>query len=272
MTMFKRLAAVGLVFAATAVGSTPLFSQAFQLAPVPPDGHIIPPWFEGWYQNPDGTVTYSFGYFNRNQRDTVEIPIGPDNHIVPEQFNGMQPTSFPPGRHVGAFAVVVPDDYRGDVVWHLRTLGQDNTVPGRATSPAYQLGYQPMALGSVPPAVRLPPNGRVGRGPLGIIGEVVRGRVGTPLELSVWAVDESVRERPANMGVTWYKHQGPAPVTFTEAAEEVDAAGRARALATFAAPGDYLVRVRVDNFRAPDSTPADQCCWTNGFIRVTVEP
>jgi len=28
--------------------------------------------------------------------------------------------------------------------------------------------------------------------------------------------------------------------------------------------------VRVDNWDANDSTGGDQCCWTNGYVRVRV--
>jgi len=28
--------------------------------------------------------------------------------------------------------------------------------------------------------------------------------------------------------------------------------------------------VRADNFGRVDSTPGDQCCWTNGYVKVTV--
>jgi hypothetical protein len=269
--MFKRLVAVALGLSIVVLSASPAWAQSFQLAPVPPDGHFVPPWFEGWYHNPDGSFTFSFGYFNRNQRDTLEVPIGPDNYIEPAEFNGMQPTSFPPGRHAGVFTVTVPGDYRGDVVWYLRTQGQLNRVPGRATAPAYELSTAPMAVGSVAPMVRFDRSGPKGWGPSGIESPPLQARVGTPLQLTIWAVDESIRERFAPMTINWYKHQGPGKVAFTDASETPDEEGRATALASFSAPGEYIVRVRVDNFRAPDSTPADQCCWTNGYFRVNVQ-
>jgi hypothetical protein len=40
--------------------------------------------------------------------------------------------------------------------------------------------------------------------------------------------------------------------------------------ATFSEPGDYVVRLRVDNFAAPDSRFDNQCCWTNAYFPVTV--
>ncbi|MDR0786493.1 MAG: hypothetical protein LBG44_01265, partial [Gemmatimonadota bacterium] len=35
------------------------------LAPIPPSGGIVAPYFDGYYTNPDGTYTFSFGYMNR---------------------------------------------------------------------------------------------------------------------------------------------------------------------------------------------------------------
>ena len=67
------------------------------LSPLPPDGLRVAPFFDGWYANPDGTITFSFGYSNLNREEVVEIPLGPDNFIEPKEYDGRQPTSFPPG-------------------------------------------------------------------------------------------------------------------------------------------------------------------------------
>jgi hypothetical protein len=47
--------------------------------------------------------------------------------------------------------------------------------------------------------------------------------------------------------------------------------GTVRVVATFSAPGEYLINAQVDNWRVPDSSSGDQCCWTNGYVRVTVQ-
>jgi hypothetical protein len=51
---------------------------------------------EGWYQNPDGTFSLLVGYFNRNQKETLDIPIGPNNQIEPGGLDQGQPTHFLP--------------------------------------------------------------------------------------------------------------------------------------------------------------------------------
>jgi MYXO-CTERM domain-containing protein len=46
--------------------------------------------------------------------------------------------------------------------------------------------------------------------------------------------------------------------------------GTARVIVTFSEPGEYLMRGQVDNWAATDSGSGDQCCWTNGYVRVNV--
>jgi hypothetical protein len=266
--------------------------QARPLAPVPPEGQRVAPFFDGFYNNPDGTVTLSFGYSNFNREGTVEIPLGPDNFIEPKQFDGRQPTSFPitPGagptgarrdRERGVFTVTVPAGFTGDVVWTLRHAGQTHKVPGRAKSGAYGLLW-PMASGSIPPQLRFKAEGPFGRGPVGIESPPMQATVGTPLSVTIWTNDDSkrtdeieIKERgPARnaINVNWYKHSGPGPVTFDPQKSSLkELAGTATSAITFAQPGVYVVRVRADNFGRPDTSAGNQCCWTNGYVRVTVK-
>jgi hypothetical protein len=46
--------------------------------------------------------------------------------------------------------------------------------------------------------------------------------------------------------------------------------GIANVVATFSQPGEYMIHTKVENFRAPDSSDGDQCCWTNIVQKVTV--
>ena len=69
--------AAGVTFALAAIA--PLTGQQLPLAPAPRAGAIVTPVFEGWYPNKDGTFSISFGYFNRNSEEAIDVPIGPDN-------------------------------------------------------------------------------------------------------------------------------------------------------------------------------------------------
>ncbi len=289
----------GVLAVATLSGCLPLEAQSQRpLAPLPPSGLRVTPFFDGWYQNPDGSVTLSFGYSNLNRDEVVEIPLGPDNFIEPKEYHGRQPTSFPPvvpesrdgdarsdrrDRERGVFTVTVPAGFQGDVVWTLRNRGQSYKVPGRAKSGAYQLRW-PMAMGSVPPLLRFKPDGPAGRGPTGIEAEPVQGSVNKPLSLMIWTIDDSVRAKDpvpikergparAAITVTWYKHSGSGPVVFTPPKTPLEALqGTTTTSATFAQPGSYVIRVRADNFGRVDTSAGNQCCWTNGYVKVTVTP
>jgi hypothetical protein len=47
-------------------------------------------------------------------------------------------------------------------------------------------------------------------------------------------------------------------------------ANKGRFRATFDTPGEYVIRVRIDNFTSGDSGMGNQCCWSNGYVRVGV--
>jgi hypothetical protein len=262
-----------LAIAALLLASAPLEAQQRPLAPVPARGLSVAPFFEGWFANPDGTYTLSFGYFNFNMEELIEIPVGPDNFLEPAELGGFQPTSFPPRRERGVFTVTIPAEFRGrDVVWTLRSAGETHSVPGRVRSPAYELGYEPMAMGSLPPVLRFDAEGEEWRGLDGRIAEPLVATIGVPLPLEIRAEDRSLRESPVALRAAWFKHQGPGPVEFDPDGGEIEDQGVAATSATFSEPGEYVLRVRVDNFAAPDSSPGDQCCWSNGYYRVTVTP
>jgi hypothetical protein len=284
---------VGGLAAAMLIGSPSLGAQRQRpLTPLPPDGLRVAPFFDGWYRNPDGTVTLSFGYSNLNLTEVVEIPLGPNNFIEPTEFDGRQPTSFPPPGHRsdrprprrererGVFTVTVPAGFSGDVVWTLVNQEQTFTVPGSAKTSAYRLRW-PMAMGSVPPLLRFSPDGPAGRGPTGIDADPIRASMGTPLPLTVWLHDDSVRDEEllpvrrrgdaTAMHVTWFKHAGPGSVVFSPHTEPLaETEGMSTTTATFEQPGEYVIRVRADSFGRIDSSAGNQCCWTNGYVKVTV--
>ena len=256
--------------------------QRLPLAPIPPTGEPVAPFFEGWYRNSDGTFTLSYGFFNLNTEEVLDIPLGPDNFIEPAEFDGDQPTHFPvrPRRDRGIFSVTVPESYADTsrrVVWTITANGVTYSTPARVGVDALQLDYGPRAMGSVPPLVRFTEDGEVGQHLQGVRAEPRTAAVGDPLTLTLWASEVSERSPDDNVNadvevtVTWFKHQGPASEVIFEPREiTVPGTGEATTLVTFTGPGEYLLRARVDNFGANDSTGGDQCCWTNGYVAVTV--
>ena len=280
------LAALILLAAQAAVGG-PLHAQQrrLPLAPILPKGDEVAPFFEGWYRNDDGTFTLSFGFFNLNSEQVLDIPVGPDNFIEPAEFDGMQPTHFPvrPRRDRGVFHVTVPASYEDGeqaVVWTITANGWTNSTPGRAGIPALQLDYGPRAMGSVPPVVRFSPDGPAGQHIQGAWGEPRTATVGEPLTLTLWTEEVSVRapddmvNQVVDVGLSWFKHQGPAGRVTVDPRRVVveGGTGEATASVVFSEPGEYVLRARIDNWDANDSTGGDQCCWTNAYVRVTVTP
>jgi hypothetical protein len=267
---------VALLLAAGAAASFPADAQVTERFPLGPNaakGAGIAPYFDGWYANPDGSVTLSFGFLNRNARGAVDIPLGPDNRVEPAAFDGMQPTHFPVvsyrgfggRRERGTFAVRVPKGFKGDVTWTLRHNGSTYSVPGRATSDYYKLSYTPQAAGSMMPVVRFAPDGPESKGREGVTTGPLATTVGAPL------VADRGERAPIPVNVTWVKHQGPGGVTFDRATGTTPAGGgELTTTVRFDAPGDYVLRVRADNFGITDSAMGQQCCWANGYVRVRV--
>ena len=168
-----------------------------------------------------------------------------------------------------------------------------------------------MAIGSLPPMLKLRRNGPElwgpmsttgdpatdpvaleGEGPIGSVRNPLprTASVGTPMTLTIWVADRFEPEARGEgsdrarliPGVAWYTHQGPSPAEFGEEPEpdEDDESDEpvpegdieATTTATFSEPGTYVLRVRVDSFNDIEGSPGDQCCWTNGYISVTVSP
>ncbi len=236
------------------------------------------PFFEGWYDNPDGTYELVFGYWNINTDEVLDIPLGPDNRIEPSELDGMQPTHFlpPPDgdrRHWGVFTVTVPADFGArDVVWTLRVRGEEYSVPGRLTSPPYELdGWAQRGRLNFAPTLRLERDGPEALGFEGIVGGPVRARAGQPLDLTVWADrDNPYQDDQRPILVRWMHHQGTGTVSFREAETTVDAeGGSVTNRVTFDRPGAYMLRILAYN-----SVPDFEffCCWTNAYLRVDVSP
>ena len=76
-------------------------------------------------------------------------------------------------------------------------------------------------------------------------------------------------------------NRGPGDVTFTAAKPKTEVLeggqvnepfrGKATTEATFSAPGEYVLHV-VANDYSGDGGGGEVCCWTFGFVKVTVTP
>lgn len=257
-------------------------ARAQSLTPIRASGQSVTPVFEGWYRNPDGTYSIAFGYFNRNANEPFELPAGADNNISPGPANQGQPTHFQPRRHWGAFAITVPANFgRNKVVWTLRNRGESFAIPG-SLDPLWEIDALEgeASTGNRPPVLRFTEAGPESRGPGGGPPGNLRATAGVAIDLSVWAQDDGKVAAPVTAGrpeipmtLTWIKHQGPGDVTFMPATARVpNAGGKATTSAMFSKPGEYILRVRANDAVAMTTAGHAQCCWTNGFIKVSVTP
>ena len=250
------------------------------LAPLRASGQTVTPVFEGWYRNPDGSYSLSFGYYNRNTEEEIDVPLGADNYLEPRTSDGAQPTHFVARRHWGVFAVKVPADFgQQKVVWTLNVRGQSFAIPG-----SLKKGWEIDAIqgeadtGNLPPVLKFAADGPEGRGPAGVTAGPLSAQRGVPLELVVFATDDgrassgiaSDGRENVPVTLTWFLHQGPAAVQFRDSAPKPDASGKAVTGVTFTVPGDYILRVRANDVSGVAGAGHAQCCWSNGFVKVQV--
>jgi hypothetical protein len=234
-------------------------------------GQSVSPVFEGWFHAPDGSIRASFGYVNPNTKEIVNVPVGPDNKVEPGAADQGQPARFVPGRQHGVFTVAVPRDSKTETTWTLTVHGKTTSIPANlkpefVIEPFKEVGGS--FPGNTPPVLKLDAGGESTQGPVGIT-VTRRATVGIPMPLDVLATDDGLPPPTERRGVsvTWSLFRGPREVTFENPTPRLEQ-GKASTTVTFAEPGEYVVRaVATDG-----SAFSAQCCWTNGYVRVTAAP
>src|SRR5262245_50763133 len=116
---------------AVALGSAMLVcAQTLPFEPLHDSGSSITGAFEGWFRNPDGSYSLLLGYYNRNQKQELDIPLGPNNRLEPGGPDQGQPTHFQAGRGWGIFTVKVPSDFgQKRLTWTLAAHGKTTVIP-----------------------------------------------------------------------------------------------------------------------------------------------
>src|SRR5258708_219856 len=115
-----------------AVGVFALALGAAQQLPFEPahdSGQSITGAFEGWFANADGSFRILVGYYNRNQKQEIDIPAGPNNRIEPGGPDQGQPTHFLTTHQWGVFTVKVPADFGNKkLTWTIVANGLTNPI------------------------------------------------------------------------------------------------------------------------------------------------
>src|SRR5690242_5401621 len=188
-----RLASLGC--ALLAAGCV-LRGQSLPFEPALESGQSVTGSFEGWFPNPDGTVSMLVGYFNRNTKQPLDIPIGPENRIDPGGPDHGQPTHFLPGRAWGIYTIKVPKDFgQQKLTWTIVANGKPTSIK-LWLHPDYEISPF-IASADVGPDADTPPTlrfqdfseqGPVVQGPQGLSVERTT-TLSNPLPLTVWVSD-----------------------------------------------------------------------------------
>jgi len=281
------------------LSSGPLQSQNLPFEPALEAGQSITGAYEGWFANPDGSFSMLVGYFNRNTRQSLDIPLGPDNQIQPGGPDYGQPTHFLAGRAWGFFTIKVPKDF-GDkkLTWTIVANGKPTAIK-LWLNRDYEISPF-SAAADVGPDADTPPTlrfqdftapGPMVQGPQGL-STTRTTTVREPLPITVWLSDDgkwfsNSGAKPRNLGpipvtVTWSKYRGPGTVTFSKekpAAEKLESGdpkfvfnGKATTTASFSEPGEYVLHVTINDYSGEGGGGGFQCCWSNGTVNVTVKP
>lgn len=177
------------------VSMAPPANAQFKFRQVPAEhphesGQSVTPAYEGWWQNSDGTYNLLFGYFNRNTKETFDIPIGPNNHMDPDPLDQGQPTHFLPRRQKGVFTVTVPPDF-GDkkITWTIAANGHTLSVPGHLGAAWIINPMSEVGIGNTPPTISLDEKGPSVQGPRPLLLECT-AKAGEPLSFTVFVADD----------------------------------------------------------------------------------
>jgi hypothetical protein len=268
------------------VAALPACAQSLPAEPLHDAGTSITGAFEGWYKNADGTFDLLLGYFNRNQRQELDIPVGPDNRIEPGGPDRGQPTHFFPGRQYGMFVIHVPADFgTNKLIWSIVANGRTTSIPA-SLKPEWEISpFREEAVGNTPPVLSFAEAGPSVQGPRGLTAERTAA-VGTPLSLTAWVADDGKwttlsgappRGMSTPVTLLWTRYRGPAAVIFAPDRPVVEKTagsaafnGKATTTATFNAPGDYTLHLVVNDLSG-DGGGGEQCCWTFGTVHVAVK-
>jgi hypothetical protein len=154
--------------------------------------------YEGWEPNDDGTITLTFGYFNHNWEEELDIPVGEKNFFSPGQADLGQPTHFLPRRNRFTFDVIVPGDF-GDqeLVWEVTSPNGVTRQAFATLRPDYKVNNVTimsetgsLGAGSSDAIIRanVPPASE-------LIGDNIRTvRVGEPMTFETRVSDDGVPE------------------------------------------------------------------------------
>ena len=279
MRTYRSVIAAAAFAAATVTGAS-ASAQTLPMEAIKDAGQGGYPVYEGWDKNPDGSFTMLFGDFNRNSKQTLDVAVGPNNRIEPFGPGCRPADALRSQARMGRVHREGAEGLRhqeGGVDADRKRLHQLRAGPSRS-----ELVHRAIRGRGV----EEPPAGASGSSapdrpflgpPVGVAAEL-NAFAAEPLLLALLASDVkptanlATRTRPSRerLDLTWTKFRGPGRVVFGNHKPPVEN-GQASTTATFAAPGEYILRVEA-NDETGEGGGGFQCCWTSAHVRVTVRP
>jgi hypothetical protein len=188
----------------------------------------------------------------------------------------------------GVFIVTVPKDFgTNKLTWTIVAHGKPTVIP-MSLDPLWEVSPLKDAIDNTPPFLSyesFDSGGPFAQGPRALT-QSLRATVSKPLDLRVWVADDirlsPGRRRPKDpITVTWSKFRGPGAVVFANKNPVVEHlegmlpapavfGARASTTAQFNEPGEYVLYVVVNDASGVGGG-GFQCCWTNGFVSVSVD-
>jgi hypothetical protein len=282
------MAAAALTVAAHGQGTGPGSAQG-KMEPAHVSGQDVTPAFEGWYRNPDGSANILIGYYNRNTKETLDIPAGPNNRIDPGGPDRGQPTHFLTGRQWGVFTITVPKNFGADqkLTWTITAHGKTTSIPVGLNS-NWLISPFVDATDNTPPYIGFDEAGPFVQGPPREISRSFTAAVGTPLTLTVWAADDAKVPPPfaqfakmiPALSLRWSKFRGPGEVLFSSESPKTEKAdfkappgatftGKSSTTASFSEAGEYILEILANDISGAGGG-GFQCCWTTAQVKITV--
>ena len=213
-------------------------------------GQPIYPGYQGFLDNPDGSVTMVFQYFSHG-RDSVTIPVGPQNRFTGVEDRN-QPTTFLPGNHEFVCVLIVESRQAAEELrWTVAFPQAESATSLDPLNREYMLversqerTVRDLDIENAPrgvclnkaPLVRTNARRFFGVGDSDSVEEV-EARLGEDLELNGSAQDEGL-PRGSTVAVEWRKVSGPGDVGFGSPDE-------VKTTARFGATGAYELELHA---------------------------
>ncbi len=258
-------------------------------------GDSITPAYEGWFNAPDGSQNFLFGYYNRNSKQIIDIPVGPNNNVQPGGPDLGQPTHFLTGRQWGLFVIPAPKGYTlqdKPFVWSITANGKQIQIP-TDFKPEFNVDVLNDAEHNTPPVVKFDMKGQTVQGPINTSFDET-ATVGKPMDLPISATDDNIYTSGSNaprsrlgdpVRFRWILYRGPADPTFAKSTPKFmltsggdtigkPVSGKSDTTVTFPQAGEYWLQLTANDYSGPGGTGsgAAGCCWTNTLVKVKVAP